>query len=164
MADEVHAKRTNLQHEVDTDKQQNGPGGGGGAPLAATNDGEWTLAAWLDSLELAAPLLAALGPAVPEGRSPLDVLRDEVLTTRAKLDALLEAAQLAGFSSTVWAAVVRLRTERTANELHDKFTQDGVSLLEYSDLSTFFGGLEAKIGTPSPKIYQVRADQFPSRS
>ena len=38
-------------------------------------------------------------------------------------------------------------------ELHSKFVQAGNSFtMNYSALSTFFGGLEAKIGPPNPKV------------
>ena len=59
--------------------------------------------------------------------------------------------------------VLRPRLERLARaraatgaELHSKFLQDGNFDFElvYGDLSTFFGGLEAKVGPPDPNVAQ----------
>ena len=57
----------------------------------------------------------------------------------------------------MWAAIERLRRERTATEMQEMFVTESIGMLEYSDLSTFFGGLEAKIGAPDPKIREAMA-------
>ena len=45
----------------------------------------------------------------------------------------------------------------TAMQLHDKFLQDGAPLLTYGDLNTFFGGLEAMVGAPLPRVRDAMA-------
>lgn len=54
----------------------------------------------------------------------------------------------------LWPCLVELATAEaaTGSELQGKFLQDGAKLLKYSDLSTFFGGLEGVIGAPDPKV------------
>ena len=44
-------------------------------------------------------------------------------------------------------------SEVSSGALQQKFLDDGAGTLEYSGLSSFFGGLEAKIGAPDPKVY-----------
>merc|ERR1712176_1735329 len=44
----------------------------------------------------------------------------------------------------------------TGTELHQKFMADGEAFtLKYNGLNTFFGGLEAKIGPPNPKLFET---------
>ena len=132
---------------------------GGVAPAAADPQAdEWTIAAWLGSLDLASAVEAALASAVPEGSKPLDALREPALT-RPRLDELMQHAGLAGLSEVVWAALVRLRRERTATEMQDKFMQDGANMLEYAGLDIFYGGLEGQIGAPPPKIREAMATE-----
>jgi len=45
--------------------------------------------------------------------------------------------------------------EASSGALQQKFLEDGAGTLEYSGLSSFFGGLEAKIGAPDPKVYEA---------
>ena len=123
---------------------------------------EWTTAGWLRSLDFASLVIAALEPAVPAGCKALDYFRKTA--SRDELERLLRTAQLAGFTDLVWAAVERLRMERTAAEVQEKFMLDGTGLLEYSDLSTFFGGLEAKVGAPDPKILGAMAAEHTERA
>ena len=42
-------------------------------------------------------------------------------------------------------------------QLHDKFLQKGAALLTYGDLNTFFGGLEAMVGAPLPRVREAMA-------
>jgi hypothetical protein len=132
-----------------------------GPPITDTQTKEWTTAGWVGSLDFASLVVAALEPAVPAGCKALEYFRETA--SRNELDSRLRAAQLAGFSDLVWAAVERLRTERTAAEVQEKFLTDGMGLLEYSDLSTFFGGLEAKVGAPNPKIVDAMAAEHTER-
>ena len=132
-----------------------------GPPITDTQTKEWTTAGWVGSLDFASLVVAALEPAVPAGCKALEYFRETA--SRDELDSRLRAAQLAGFSDLVWAAVERLRTERTAAEVQEKFLTDGMGLLEYSDLSTFFGGLEAKVGAPNPKIVDAMAAEHTER-
>ena len=119
----------------------------------------WTAAGWLASLGATTELARALlGP---------DAGSDELTATRAlaslseeELAERLEAARL----GTLFARVLRPRLERLAQsraatgfELHSKYVQDGSFDFEmvYGDLSTFFGGLEAKIGPPDPLVFDA---------
>ena len=43
----------------------------------------------------------------------------------------------------------------TGAELHGKFLQDGAGMLNFSSLDTYYGGLEAKIGAPNPKVREA---------
>ena len=46
---------------------------------------------------------------------------------------------------------------------HDKFVQEGKAFqLKYQDISTFFGGLEAKIGPPKPKVAEAMEEEHTS--
>ena len=45
----------------------------------------------------------------------------------------------------------------TAEQLQTKFMQDGAGLMAYGDLSTFFGGLEAMVGAPQPRVREAMA-------
>ena len=45
----------------------------------------------------------------------------------------------------------------TAEQLQKKFMQDGAGLLAYGDLNTFFGGLEAIVGAPLPRVREAMA-------
>ena len=45
----------------------------------------------------------------------------------------------------------------TAEQLQAKFMQDGAGLLAYGDLNTFFGGLEAIVGAPLPRVREAMA-------
>ena len=84
-----------------------------------THTKEWSTAGWVGSLDFASLVVAALEPAVPAGCKALEYFRKTA--SRDELDSRLRAAQLAGFSDLVWAAVERLRTERTAAEVQEKF-------------------------------------------
>ena len=45
----------------------------------------------------------------------------------------------------------------TAEQLQAKFMEDGAGLLAYGDLNTFFGGLEAIVGAPLPRVREAMA-------
>jgi hypothetical protein len=47
----------------------------------------------------------------------------------------------------------------TAEQLQAKFMQDGAGLLAYGDLNTFFGGLEAVVGAPLPRVRETMATE-----
>lgn len=123
--------------------------------------GTWTIQGWLSSLDIAPVIAQALTP--PSSAPPLDFLRDEAACTRQWLSRSLRAAGLGGLTHTVWAAVEQLRIESTPTELQDKFLQEGVGLLSYSGLSTFFGGLEAKIGSPQPNVHAAMEAEHTQR-
>ena len=43
--------------------------------------------------------------------------------------------------------------------MQDKFSQETRGILEYGNLNVFFGGLEAIVGSPSPNIRKMMADE-----
>ena len=47
--------------------------------------------------------------------------------------------------------------------MQDKFSQDARGFLEYGSLNVFFGGLEAQVGSPSPKVWQMMAEEHTNR-
>ena len=51
----------------------------------------------------------------------------------------------------------------TVGEMQDKFSQDARGFLEYGSLNVFFGGLEAQVGSPSPKVWQMMAEEHTNR-
>ena len=55
------------------------------------------------------------------------------------------------------AGVTRLNSYSTssATELQDKFLQEGAGLLSYGGLNKFFGGLEALVGGPNPRVHEA---------
>lgn len=76
-------------------------------PLATEQQSWTTLADWMGgSIELAAPVVAALAPAIPAGVLPQDWLAK---LKRSDLEELLRNAGLHGLTSTVWAGMERLR-------------------------------------------------------
>lgn len=122
---------------------------------------EWTLAAWLMSdCGVAGVVADALSKDRPAEVSDLSFVRElgsagNANVGRAALLALLRRSNiLEELAMHVWAGIERLRASRAATgfELQSKFLQDGAGTLSYSGLSTFFRGLEGKIGTPDPKV------------
>ena len=121
-----------------------------------SNKAAWTIHGWLASLDLAAVAAAALTPP-SSSTKPLEFLRDESACTPTWLSQRLSAAGVGGLTDTVWVAVKQLRASSTPMELQDKFLQGGAGLLSYSGLNTFFGGLEAKVGSPQPDVHMAMA-------
>ena len=118
---------------------------------------EWTMSGWLSSLEVASAVAAVLLGA--------DRPADELAATRALAAALpTETALVArlreggcveSLARSMLPALQRLAVQEVATGagLHGKFMQDGGAFeLRYGDLSTFYGGLVAKIGPPNPKV------------
>ena len=94
------------------------------AASAATSDGPcgptgWTVSGWLGSLNLAAPIAAALGAIAAAGPTDLEALKSASLT-RESVKAALNEAKLGGMVDVVWPALEELRSEGTAAEMHDK--------------------------------------------
>jgi hypothetical protein len=122
----------------------------------------WTAAAWLSSKSLGVAKYAAR--ALLGGACPIDELAavralgaatasEAALAERLRAGGLVEAlaaAILPELQKLVAAGAV------TGVELHGKFVQEGKAFtMQYGDLSTFFGGLEAKIGAPNPKVRET---------
>jgi hypothetical protein len=70
-------------------------------------------------------------------------------------------------AKTILPALQSLANEQPATgaELHNKFTADGTCFtFRYGDLSTYFGGLEAKIGAPTPRIHEAMVREHTSEA
>ncbi|KOO24567.1 pbs lyase heat-like repeat protein [Chrysochromulina tobinii] len=78
--------------------------------------------------------------------------------SRAALVRLLETGHLLDtLADALWPKIQLLaqRGAATATELHNKFMDEGVGFdLEYLGLKSFFAGLEAVVGAPSPQVLE----------
>ena len=136
-------------------------------PSAPAVTSEWKAISWLDS-EGATQVLAAamLGESFRGG--------DELEAMRALgSSATLEDDLLARLTAAVRPLVARLSPlllalatvrEATSGEMQTKFSQDTHGMLEYGSLSVFFGGLEALVGSPSPKVMATMVEEHSARS
>ena len=77
-------------------------------------------------------------------------------TAASEADA--EASEAAAAASEAAAMAVA-----TPEQLQAKFVQDGAGVLAYSSISTFFGGLEAIVGGPSPQVGEAMAAEHTQR-
>jgi len=116
----------------------------------------WTAAGFLGTLgipELLAAQLVEVGGPNELGalqslaRSPKEELRRRLTSG---IDALTDRLSSALENLASGAAP-------TAEQLQNKFMQDGAGLLAYGDLNTFFGGLEAIVGAPLPRVREAMA-------
>ena len=124
---------------------------------------EWSLLSWTESARLHRVVYAALRAAVeakPGGYSSqasFELVRG--LKSREAVAAVLSGEQvIGGIVDLVWEAAQSLNTAKaaTASQLNVKFAAEGGGFeMKYGDLSTFFGGLERKIGSPNPKIFEA---------
>ena len=89
------------------------------------------------------------------GRS--DTLQDDLRAPIAAALDLLVPALTKGLKELTTAEAV------TLGEMQDKFSQDTKGILEYGSLNSFYGGLEAKIGSPSPKVMEMMAEEHTAR-
>ena len=133
-------------------------------PAPAIIQSEWTAADWLTSEGIHNTVSKALlgGACVDEleamralGR--LDRLEGELggrLVTAAGSLAKLLAPRLRQLAMTA---------EATSAELQAKFSQDTHGMLEYGSLSTFFGGLEGLVGTPSHSVMSTMGEEHTAR-
>ena len=122
----------------------------------------WTASAWLTSVGVVKTVANVLmGGAKPT---------DELAAVRALGAAATSEEALAEHLSTggVAEALAKLLLPKlrqlsavgAAHQLHGKFVQDGNAFkMTYADLSTFFGGLEAKIGAPNPSVETAMAGE-----
>ena len=132
------------------------------SPPSQTKD-SWTAAKWLDTVgvnELIGHLLLASDsdPCVDE----LTALKSLAASDESTLDELLRSRLQAGVGKLAHRIGTSLRKLAssdivTAEQMQEKFLQDKAGLLSYGGLSTFFGGLEAKIGSPNPSVHDAMA-------
>ena len=120
-----------------------------GSGVTSDDDSVWTLGKWLKTVDLARAVEEALVNEVPQGKAPLEFFKGGDLS-QGRVRELLERARMGGLAETVCKALEGLRKQHTVHEMCDKFKQDDLVMLEFSSLSSFFGGLEGKIGAPDP--------------
>lgn len=117
---------------------------------------EWTIGSWVGSLDLSAPVEAALLdlPSLKQdGLSAFKCLQSGSFT-EDMLKGGLEKAHLDGLATEVWAATLNLKeqAEATGAALNDRFASQADYELAFGSLPDFFDGLEAKIGPADPKV------------
>ena len=120
----------------------------------------WTAAKFLSNFNL--PELLAARLIEPGCKNELGSLRSlaksadlaKVLRERlnAAVDVLVEKLEPALRELASGAAA-------TPKQLQAKFLQEGAGLLSYGDLNTFFGGLEAMVGAPLPRVREAMATE-----
>ena len=125
---------------------------------------QWTAAKWLDATGITKPLATSLlGHAIVRGNGNNDLAEMRKLgsvTDDHKLRETLVERVFAGIDSIVDLLMPQLRElssseAATGADLHEKFASAENFTLRYGGLSTFFGGLEAKIGPPDPQVYKA---------
>ena len=141
-------------------------GGGDGAQPSDRPITDWTCASWLDTIKTSSAVSGALLNAFSsDAGTELDMVRSLCDASKAELATRLLHGQVAERVAAVLVPELqKLRTMKAATgaALHAKFAHEVAEsgqgfMLKYSDLSTFYGGLEAKIGTPSPNFAQAMA-------
>eukprot|EP00966_Prymnesium_polylepis_P149480 3453476-Prymnesium_polylepis.1 len=142
---------------------------GGTVAAASADDDVWTAAAWLTSLNA----VTHVGAALFGGTKPSDELAAiralaSATTSEAALAERLRAGKIVEtLAMTLLPAFQQLlaASSVTGSELHSKFVLEGRAFtMKYGDLSTFFGGLEAKIGAPHPAVGRAMADEHMAAS
>ena len=133
-----------------------------GTGEAASEGQKWTAAEWLSSLGVVSCLATALlGTPAPDDE--LGAIRGLAGASEEELAKRIQEGRVA----ETMAAMLRPQLCKLADaeaatgvELHGKFVQEGAAFtMKYGDLSTFFGGLEAKIGPPRPNVREAMTDE-----
>ncbi|KAL1521792.1 hypothetical protein AB1Y20_021445 [Prymnesium parvum] len=112
------------------------------AARAALPAEQWTVGGWMESLELHAPVVAALGQ-----KAFADITR----LSHDDVGALLRPHGLAGLTETVWEGICQLRQQSAATgaALNAKFVAEaGTFEMQYGGLDQFWAGLEGLVGPP----------------
>jgi hypothetical protein len=133
-----------------------------GSGVTSDDDSMWTLGKWLKTVDLARAVEEALESEVPQGKAPLEFFKGDDLS-QGRVHELLESARLGGLAETVCKALEGLRKQHTVHEMCDKFKQDDLVMLEFASLSSFFGGLEGKIGAPLFGVRVALIDSISAR-
>ena len=118
----------------------------------------WTAAGFIGTLGIPKLLAAQL----VEVGCPNELGALQSLAGRSDLEEELRRRLTSGIDALVEclsSSLKKLATGAapTAMQLHDKFLQKGAALLAYGDLNTFFGGLEAMVGAPLPRVREAMA-------
>ena len=132
----------------------------------------WTASAWLSQLEVAMQVAKVLlGGARPFNELQAVRALAAVTTSEAELAERLRAGDVATALAKVLLPALQKLAEAPAatggelNVQHGKFVQEGKAFsMQYADLSTFFGGLEKKIGPPDPKVREAMEAEHTKRA
>ena len=125
--------------------------------VASGMQDSWTAVGWLSNVGVAAEVAGALlGGARPFNELQAVRALAEATTSEAALAERLRAGGvIEALAKAVLPQLQQLRESGalTGKALHGKFAQEGKAFtMKYGDLSTFFGGLEAKIGAPDQNV------------
>lgn len=137
-------------------------------PSTAAVTSEWKAIGWLDSEGTTEELATAmLGKAFINGGDELEAMR--ALGGSANLEDELIVRLAAAIRPLATRLAPRLRAlatveAATSGEMQNKFSQETRGMLEYGSLSVFFGGLEALVGSPNPKVRATMAEEHSARS
>ena len=137
-------------------------------PSAEAVTSEWKAISWLDSEGTTKELATAmLGKAFINGGDELEAMR--ALGRSETLEDELIVRLAAAVRPIATRLAPRLRAlatveAATSGEMQTKFSQDTHGMLEYGSLSVFFGGLEALVGSPNPKVMATMAEEHSARS
>jgi ADP-ribose pyrophosphatase len=131
--------------------------------VASGMQDSWTASGWLAALGVADPVAnALLGGAQPfDELHAFRALASATTSEAALAERLRSGGVVEALAKAVLPALQKLVTApaATGEELdaqHGKFAQEGKAFtMTYGDLSTFFGGLEKKIGPPNPKVREA---------
>ena len=124
--------------------------------LAPTFASDWRAANWLTSEGCATVLANAL--LGQHNGDELEAMRALGRSATLEKELLSRLVAATGPLATQLAPrLVQLATVEpaTSGEMQTKFSQETRGMLEYANLNMFFGGLEALVGSPSPKVKEV---------
>jgi hypothetical protein len=129
------------------------------APARLPQAESWTAAKFLGSLHIPALLAETL-----VGKNcPNELLALQTLARKPNLEEELKRLLASDIDALIKllssALVENLASDAapTVEQLQTKFIEDGAKLLAYSDMNTFFGGLEAIVGAPLPYVRKAMA-------
>jgi len=116
----------------------------------------WTAARFLGSLSIPELLAAQLvGCKCPNELVALQTLARSPQELRRRLTSGIDA--LIVHISSALESLATDAAPPAEEQLQKKFVQEGAGLLAYSDMNTFFGGLEAIVGAPLPCVREAMA-------
>ena len=130
----------------------------------------WTAARFLGSLRIPrvtphlppTSFLGSLAEKLVGKDCPNELRALRTLARSPNLEEELKQRLMSGIDALIQplsSALKNLASDKapTAEQLQNKFMQDGAGLLAYSDMNTFFGGLEAIVGAPLPHVRKAMA-------
>ena len=128
------------------------------ADTATSDDDSWRLAAWVAGLDgVAGAVASGLLSGEPASVNELGFARGLPCSAEAMHERLLQGGTLEKLSRCLADALAQLQQQETATveELQDKFVHDGKAFtLQLGGLDKFYGGLEAIVGAPNPKVLE----------